>query len=529
VPAGGRAEPLERAAPWLLGAASLALCLAFFSKWPTEWDSVNLTIGVDRFDVRENSPHPPGYWLYVAAARLVRLLTPLSAQRSLQVLAALAAAGTVALVYVLGRDAKNPWLGGAAAAVTATTPYLLFYGATPASYCFDALLSVALLVLALRAKPGSRHGLYAAALLGLGSGLRPSTLVIMFPIALWAVAKSRTWVPAAAAGLVGLLVWAVPMFIEQPGGVGDYWTFSRAFFKPAFSTASLFYGATWPQARANMAHAGAYTVIGLAGLVPLLLLGLPLARRSHENRSREPLLLLTLAVIVPLAFLLLVYFGKGGYVLSLLPAAVLLALWPAASTRGVARVAMTVAVAAVCLVDLQRFAMPPGLLPPRFRNQANVWFTQDRYGAPFPLTHRYMRTVDDEVDDYRAILKEFDPAKDVVVYINENGGYRFRHGCLALRPMRVHYVVNRTDHFLCKQGRMLTEHDNDIELPAPGGRAIFTLDVPIQEVTDQVAAGRLQKHVLSTGRLVYVAPEGVGIYGVTPVASPDHPLRTHSP
>jgi hypothetical protein len=514
-----------------LGAASLALCVVFFSTWPTEWDSVNLTLGVDRFDVRESSPHPPGYWLYIAGGRVVRLLSPLSAQRSLQLLAALAAAGTVALVYVLGRDVKNRWLGLAAAAVMATSPYLLFYGATPASYCFDALLSVALILLALRAQPGGRHGLYAAALLGLGSGLRPSTLVIMFPIALWAVAKSRTWLAAAAAGALGIVVWAVPMFAQQPGGPGQYWSFSRAFFKPAFSSASLLYGASWSQARANMAHASAYTLIAVAGLVPLLLVGLPMARggRSRTSESREPLALLALAVVVPLAFLLLVYFGKGGYVLSLLPAAVVLALWPAASARGWARTAMTVLVVVVCLADLQRFATAPGLLPGRFHNDAKLWFTQDRYGAPFQLTRAAMRTVDRDTEDYRAIATEFDPAKDVVVFINENGGYRFRHGCLALKAFRVHYVVNRTDHFLCRHGRMLTEKDHDVELPAPGGRAVFALDVPIQEVTDQVSEGRLQEHVLSTGRRVYVAPEGVGIYGVTPTVTADHPLRTHSP
>ena len=41
---------------------------------PTEWDSVQLTLGVDGFDVRLETPHAPGYWLYVAAGRVVRAL-----------------------------------------------------------------------------------------------------------------------------------------------------------------------------------------------------------------------------------------------------------------------------------------------------------------------------------------------------------------------------------------------------------------------------------------------------------------------
>src|SRR5438874_126708 len=105
------ARPQPDPTPWLLAAGSLVLCLVYFTKWPTEWDSVQLTFGVSRFDIREGSPHPPGYWLYVFAARMVRAVTPLNAQHSLQLLAGLAAAATVGLVYVVGRDAKNHWLG----------------------------------------------------------------------------------------------------------------------------------------------------------------------------------------------------------------------------------------------------------------------------------------------------------------------------------------------------------------------------------------------------------------------------------
>jgi hypothetical protein len=38
---------------------------------------------VDRFDVRLETPHAPGYWLYVAAGRVLRALGPLDATGSL--------------------------------------------------------------------------------------------------------------------------------------------------------------------------------------------------------------------------------------------------------------------------------------------------------------------------------------------------------------------------------------------------------------------------------------------------------------
>jgi hypothetical protein len=535
----GRAtRPKPDPTPWLLAAGSFVLCLAYFTKWPTEWDSVQLTFGVSRFDIREGSPHPPGYWLYVFAGRLVRAATPLNAQHSLQLLAALAAAATVGLVYVVGRDAKNRWLGLAAAAFMATSPYLLFYGSTPASYCFDALLCVALLLFAMRARPGSRHGLYATALLALGSGLRPSSALILAPLVLWALVRSvrsaGQFAAAAAAGALGLVAWIAPMLAQQPGGAHDYFSFSRVFFRPAFDSASMLYGASWPMARHNMAAATAYTIAAVAFLVPVAAVGgaLALLARSPRARANRPtLLLFAVAAAVPYLFLLFFYFGKGGYVLSLLPPVVLLALWPAASLAGRgSKAVVTALVAVLVLVQFQRYALAPGVMPLRLINHQHLFFTQEQYGAPFPLTHKLQRQTDRETDQYKAINAEFDASRDVVVYVWLNGAHRFRHGCFTMPEFRLHFVINNTDHFLCRHGRMLTEADTDIELPRADSRAVFTLDGPNPEVDRLVAEGKMQVYVLKTGRIVYVATgPGVTFAGVTTVVSPDHPLATHSP
>lgn len=533
-----RAARLSTLTPWLLGAASFVLCAVSFTTWPTEWDSVQLTMGVDRFDIRENSPHPPGYWLYVAAARLLRAVTPLDAQHALQLLAALAAAATVGLVYVVGRDAKNRWLGFSAAAFMATSPFLLFYGSTPASYCFDALLCVALLLLAMRARPGSRHGLYSAVLLAVGSGLRPSSALILSPLVVWALVKSirsaGQFVAAGLAGAAGLVAWIVPMLAQQPGGAHEYFAFSRVFFRPAFESASMFYGATWPMARHNMAAATSYTIAAVAFLAPIAAVGGTLAlftrRRAWDRSRRSTLVLLAMAAAVPYLFLLFFYFGKGGYVLSLLPPIVVLALWPAAGLERTAKAVATVLVVLLVAVQFQRYATAPGVMPLRLKNHQRIFFTQEQYGAPFPLTRKLQRQTDRETDQYKAINSEFDPNRDVLVYVWLNGAQRFRHGCFTLSDFRAHYVINDRDHFLCRRGRTLTEDDADIELPRADSRAVFTLDGPNAEVDSLVAQGRMQVYVLKTGRIVYVTTgPGITFAGVTTVVTADHPLTTHQP
>jgi hypothetical protein len=50
----------------------------------TAWVSVQLTLGVDRFDVRLETPHAPGYWLYECIAGCAEVLTERSTKTSPQ-------------------------------------------------------------------------------------------------------------------------------------------------------------------------------------------------------------------------------------------------------------------------------------------------------------------------------------------------------------------------------------------------------------------------------------------------------------
>ncbi|MDP9387698.1 MAG: hypothetical protein M3Q48_07155, partial [Actinomycetota bacterium] len=184
-----RRPDLERAVPAALFIVALAVYATFAAEWPTEWDSVSLVFSVDRFDVTDASPHAPGYWLYVAAGRLVRAVTPLGPADSLLAASALAAAATVALAYMVGRSLGGRWLGVVAAAGLLTSPFLAFYGSSVASYPFDALASLVLLHLAWRSRPGSWHAPAAAAALALAGGARQTSLVLLAPLALVAVVR----------------------------------------------------------------------------------------------------------------------------------------------------------------------------------------------------------------------------------------------------------------------------------------------------------------------------------------------------
>lgn len=507
------------ALPLLLSAVSFLACTAAAATYPTEWDSVQLLFGLDNFDVTQESPHPPGYWLYVAAARVVRVLTPLSGTPSLELLAALATAATVGLTTQLGRRVGGPWLGLAAGAFVLTSPFTLFYGSMPSTYPFDALVAVLLVFLALDARPGSRHAFAAAALLGLGSGFRQTSLVVLGPLALWAAVKAvrslTAAVVTAAAGAAGILAWLVPMLVEQPGGWDRYRAYSKGYLHILSST-SLLHGAPGHLVARNILEGLGYTFIAVATLLPLFaaaLLWRLVRRRSQPPLPREALLLLVLAVAGPALFAFLVHFGKAGYVNGYLPGLVLLLLLPCVllPKRGLAMA--SVLVAGACLFNIERWALKDYILPPTSGNTAGLWFTQPQYGWPYPITWREIRKTDRETRQYLALRERFEPARDVLVYVGPNGGYRFRHANLTLPEFTIHFVAPPVDSHTVKRRHVEHDYDEVIEVP-PGGRSVWVLDFDPPEMAEQSAAGLLHTEELS-GRRIWIAEPGARLHGVS--------------
>ncbi len=517
--------------------------IAFVLYWwtrataPTEWDSVQLVFGLDRFDVRQDSPHAPGYYGYILVGRLLRAVTPLGDTAALTLASAIAAALTVALVAVLGRDLGGRWLGIAGAAVVGTTPFFWFYGSTVASYAFEALGSVALMLLAWRARPGSWHGVAAAAVLGLIGGFRPTALLVLFPVALVAALRSnrdlRAWLYSAAAGAIAIALWFVPMILEQPGGLSEITHNNDVFWQNAARRTAVF--SEGSQAGRNFKVFTAHLIVAL-GLVALLGLAALIVGAWRRNRAEPgatarftPVELLLIAVIPPFAFMSLFHFGKSGYLLSLLPAAVLLALWPVARLRHNWRIVGAVAVAVIVGFATQQFLYGGGALPDRLVDRG-PWFTRSVNGAPFGGTRDVIQVADRYQNVFDEIRERFDPERDVIVYVVGNGGQWYRHAMHALPEFTIHLDDGR-DARTGRDNQYEREEDLVIEVP-PGGDALFAVDLPTGELADLLDQGLIEAEYLDAGAGLFRVPPGLTVLGLNVQeveGTLDEPLAVQSP
>lgn len=311
-------------------AAAVGLAaLTLLSRWPYRarmlynWDAVQFALALHEFDVAKHQPHPPGYLLYVALGRLLNFSVD-DPTFAYVALAMLFSAATTFVVYWLARRLYDRATALAAAALLAVSPLFWFYGSVGLTYAGEAFGASVVAWFAYGALTGSARHLYWSALaLGLVGGMRQSMLVLLFPLWLGCAAAGLRSVRrlALASGVLAaaVLSWLLPM-IWLTGGPGAYLRASGQLYGSVVLRTSVLEGSpeiTFAQSRYLIES----VIVGLGPLV-LALLALPVYVRRAGWGQREWFLLAW--TVPPAAFYALVHFGQAGYVLTFLPALVIL-------------------------------------------------------------------------------------------------------------------------------------------------------------------------------------------------------------
>jgi hypothetical protein len=217
---------------WLTGAlfAGLffALHLPFLPPSLEDLDSINFALGVRHYDVSRHQPHPPGYPVFIIAAKTFHKvgLSEVHALSLVSVLGgALGVLGCFALFQALDRgsqasyevsgSSQTPWL---AVLLVVTCPLYWITAARPLSDAAGLAAALALQALIITAPSPSSLTL-AAGLAGFALGLRSQIAWLTVPVLVHAVIRRRRkdgWsgaVRVTVAYGAGALFWAIPLLI----------------------------------------------------------------------------------------------------------------------------------------------------------------------------------------------------------------------------------------------------------------------------------------------------------------------------
>src|SRR5262249_33217166 len=230
------AAPRVPRSSWLTGVLSaglfLALHLPFLPPSLEDLDSINFALGIRDYDVSRHQPHPPGYPLFVLAAKGLHV-AGLSEVHALSLVSvfggALGVFGCLALFKALDRDRPGglTWL---AVVLVVICPLYWITAARPLSDAAGLAAALAIQALAVTASSANALAL-TAGYAGFALGLRSQIAWLTLPVlALMLVRRHRLdgWyglTRAVSMYVIGALIWAIPLLI-----VSGPATYIRAFW-----------------------------------------------------------------------------------------------------------------------------------------------------------------------------------------------------------------------------------------------------------------------------------------------------------
>jgi hypothetical protein len=209
---------------WLTGALLaglfLALHLPFLPPSLEDLDSINFALGIRDYDVSRHQPHPPGYPLFILAAKGLHT-AGLSEVHALSLLSvfggALGVFGCLALFKALDRDRLRTltWLS---VVLVATCPLYWLTAARPLSDAAGLAAGLAIQALAVTSSSANALAL-TAGYAGFALGLRSQIAWLTLPVLAFMLARRHRldgWqglARAVSAYVIGALIWAIPLLI----------------------------------------------------------------------------------------------------------------------------------------------------------------------------------------------------------------------------------------------------------------------------------------------------------------------------
>ncbi len=299
--------------------------IPYLSKYLYHWDCCIYEYGCKDYNVALHQPHPPGYFLYIALAKLLQPFLYFEHQ-CLLYLGVIFCGFSVIGLFFLFWEMESLIFGYLGAVLLITSPLVWFNSEVAFPYIVELPFILWFLHTSHRMLRGrSINPWLLGASLGLAAGVRQTAILFMAPMLVYTLIKldNRRRLRAIASLVAVCLAWFIPM-VALSGGFLDYLYSLGEQSDFVWSSTSLFF-AGWRGITENMAILlqSFYGVSGYLVILSCIELAIMLFKRS---KYRDTLRFIGLWVSLPLFWFLFVHINKPGYLLIVAPAVLYLGM-----------------------------------------------------------------------------------------------------------------------------------------------------------------------------------------------------------
>jgi len=301
-----------------------------------DWDSIQLAIAIDNFNILAHKPHPPGYIFSVWSAKLLSLF--LSPNNAYILLAIIATALTSIFIWIIAKRFFTPIIAFGLSLFWIFSPIVWFWSSIAATYALSPFFVVLMIEFAFRFEESDNHALWAFLLgfiMGIASGFRQDMIIFCgIPLVWFLISKRKLGLRIFLFAIVGFIIpFAIWFFASSAncGGVGKYLDIvKKQFFWAAPEKSDLRAYFRGLNSRINRLVVFLLMSSGIA----VILILIPFFRhpiavfKDIRSNLRGTIGMMLLFIIFPLAFFFFVSIDKTGYPLLILPGIIILVtLW----------------------------------------------------------------------------------------------------------------------------------------------------------------------------------------------------------
>ncbi len=301
----------------------------FMTKYLFEWDSVQLALGMNDFNIIKHQPHPPGYFLYIYISKFINLIIH-NQNYSMIILNIIFTILSCFIIYKFSfKLLKKRTLSFLSSLIVITNPYVWFHGEFANVYMIDFLFALIFFYVSYEIIFEKKDKMLLFSLLfGIGTGFRQSLILffgLMYVFVFFIYLKNskkyskKILINLLILGL-SILLWLLPTIILS-GGFEVFFNNTKNQYNATTGITSIFNPKNALKMLAQTFNTLKLLIYSSSIMFFLVMINL-LTKKFKFTKNIK--MLLWIWFLPSFLFCSFIHLGKIGYIMTLLPLIIIL-------------------------------------------------------------------------------------------------------------------------------------------------------------------------------------------------------------